>query len=120
MTLDHDWLLQNLERVRIGLVEDGTAIGSAHVRSSESLERQSIEKSRDRAFDRWRKQRGQDSAEHCRRSDQGAARFISMRSAPGTNGIAPDPVLDPRTGNPDRHTGNVLYQNQPVHFNEAA
>src|SRR5213595_1041598 len=29
ITLDHDWLLQNLERVRIGLVEDGTAIGSA-------------------------------------------------------------------------------------------
>src|SRR6266545_2687590 len=28
-TLDHDWLLQNLDRVRIGLVEDGTAIGSA-------------------------------------------------------------------------------------------
>src|SRR5439155_21952125 len=29
MTLDHDWLIQNLERIRIGLVEDGTAIGSA-------------------------------------------------------------------------------------------
>src|SRR5438045_7599033 len=29
MTLDHDWLLENLERIRIGLVEDGTAIGSA-------------------------------------------------------------------------------------------
>ena len=29
MTLDHDWLLQNLDRVKIGLVEDGTAIGSA-------------------------------------------------------------------------------------------
>lgn len=29
LTLDHDWLLQNLDRVRIGLVEDGTAIGSA-------------------------------------------------------------------------------------------
>jgi len=29
LTLDHDWLIQNLERVRIGLVEDGTAIGSA-------------------------------------------------------------------------------------------
>ncbi|HEY5895771.1 MAG TPA: VWA domain-containing protein [Chthoniobacterales bacterium] len=28
-TLDHDWLIQNLERIRIGLVEDGTAIGSA-------------------------------------------------------------------------------------------
>ncbi|MGB8166763.1 MAG: VWA domain-containing protein [Chthoniobacteraceae bacterium] len=29
LTLDHDWLLQNLDRVKIGLVEDGTAIGSA-------------------------------------------------------------------------------------------
>ena len=29
LTLDHDWLKQNLDRVRIGLVEDSTAIGSA-------------------------------------------------------------------------------------------
>ena len=29
ITLDHDWLQQNLERVAIGGVEDGTAIGSA-------------------------------------------------------------------------------------------
>jgi Ca-activated chloride channel family protein len=29
LTLDHDWLVQNLDRVRIGAVEDGTAIGSA-------------------------------------------------------------------------------------------
>jgi Ca-activated chloride channel family protein len=29
LTLDHDWLLQNLERVDIGGVDDGTAIGSA-------------------------------------------------------------------------------------------
>jgi Ca-activated chloride channel family protein len=29
LTLDHDWLRQNLERTRIGLVEDGTAIGTA-------------------------------------------------------------------------------------------
>ena len=28
-TLDHDWLLQNLDRVQLGGVEDGTAIGSA-------------------------------------------------------------------------------------------
>jgi len=28
LTLDHSWLQQNLERVRIGMVEDGTAIGS--------------------------------------------------------------------------------------------
>lgn len=29
LTLDHDWLEKNLERVRIGMIEDGTAIGSA-------------------------------------------------------------------------------------------
>lgn len=29
LTLDHEWLLQNLGRLRVGLVEDGTAIGSA-------------------------------------------------------------------------------------------
>ncbi|MEO6054452.1 MAG: VWA domain-containing protein [Chthoniobacterales bacterium] len=28
-TLDHDWLIKNLDRIQIGLVEDGTAIGSA-------------------------------------------------------------------------------------------
>lgn len=29
LTLDHDWLRQNLERTEIGMVEDGTAIGTA-------------------------------------------------------------------------------------------
>ncbi len=29
LTLDHDWLVDNLDRVKIGAVEDGTAIGSA-------------------------------------------------------------------------------------------
>ena len=37
LTLDHDWLQQNLERVRIGLVEDGTAIGSAIASASNRL-----------------------------------------------------------------------------------
>jgi Ca-activated chloride channel family protein len=40
LTLDHDWLLQNLERVNVGSGDDGTAIGSAiaaalnHLRTS--------------------------------------------------------------------------------------
>lgn len=29
LTLDHDWLLSNLERLRPGMMKDGTAIGSA-------------------------------------------------------------------------------------------
>jgi Ca-activated chloride channel family protein len=28
LTLDYSWLLQNLERVKIGIIEDGTAVGS--------------------------------------------------------------------------------------------
>lgn len=29
LTLDYDWLIKNLERVKIGSIEDGTAVGSA-------------------------------------------------------------------------------------------
>jgi len=29
LTLDHDWLEKNLERINIGMMEDGTAVGSA-------------------------------------------------------------------------------------------
>lgn len=29
LTLDHGWLIQNLERAEVGMIEDGTAIGSA-------------------------------------------------------------------------------------------
>ena len=29
LTLDHDWLLQNLDRLQPGMIQDGTAIGSA-------------------------------------------------------------------------------------------
>ncbi|MFP6664989.1 MAG: VWA domain-containing protein, partial [Deltaproteobacteria bacterium] len=29
LTLDHDWLRRNLERIELGMVDDGTAIGSA-------------------------------------------------------------------------------------------
>jgi Ca-activated chloride channel family protein len=40
LTLDHDWLLQNLQRINVGIGDDGTAIGSAiaaavnHLRST--------------------------------------------------------------------------------------
>jgi len=37
LTLDHDWLFKNLERIEIGLVEDGTAIGSALASASNRL-----------------------------------------------------------------------------------
>jgi Ca-activated chloride channel family protein len=29
LTLDHGWLMQNLDKARVGMIEDGTAVGSA-------------------------------------------------------------------------------------------
>jgi Ca-activated chloride channel family protein len=46
LTLDHDWVLRNLERVRIGLVEDGTAIGSALASAANRLKDRKEAKSR--------------------------------------------------------------------------
>lgn len=39
LTLNHGWLLQNLDRLRIGLIEDGTAIGTALAVSVNRLRR---------------------------------------------------------------------------------
>jgi len=38
LTLDHGWLLQNLARAQIGMIEDGTAIGSALAAAAGRLE----------------------------------------------------------------------------------
>ncbi len=37
LTLDHDWLESNLDRVEIGMVEDGTAVGTAIIASLNRL-----------------------------------------------------------------------------------
>jgi Ca-activated chloride channel family protein len=46
LTLNHDWLLKNLERLKIGMVEDGTAIGSAIASAGNRLKEQKESKSR--------------------------------------------------------------------------
>ena len=46
LTLDHPWLLQNMDRVSIGLVEDGTAIGSAIASAANRLRGDKNAKSR--------------------------------------------------------------------------
>jgi Ca-activated chloride channel family protein len=38
LTLDHDWLLSNLDRAEVGLIEDGTAVGSALASAVDHLE----------------------------------------------------------------------------------
>src|ERR1043166_1243120 len=117
MTLDHDWLLQNLDRVKIGLVEDGTAIGSAMAVAANRLN------------DKHSKSRvivlltdGENNAGKI--SPESAAEAVKALHihfyaiGAGINGIAPVPIFT--SGGPLTDTlGNILYENQPVQFNEA-
>ena len=118
MTLDHDWLLQNLERVRTGMVEDGTAIGLGLASAANRLK------------DKASKSRvivlltdGENNAGRIPPATAAEAvkalkiRFYAIGA--GINGIAPAPVFNPRTGKPFTDIlGNIMYQNQRVQFNE--
>ena len=117
MTLDHDWLVQNLDRVRIGLVEDGTAIGSA------------IAAAANRLNDKHSKSRvivlltdGENNAGKI--SPNTAAEAVKALKihfyaiGAGINGIAPAPIYTSRGPMTDA-LGNIYYQNQRVEFNEA-
>ena len=117
LTLDHDWLFQNLERVRVGLVEDSTAIGSAIASACSRLK------------DKTSKSRviilltdGDNNAGKV--SPETAAEVVKTLGikfhaiGAGTNGTAPVPIFD-QSGQPRNDMfGNRLYQNVEVHFNE--
>ena len=118
MTLDHEWLLQNLDRVRIGLVEGSTAIGSAMAAAGNRLN------------DKQSKSRvvvlltdGDNNAGKIPPNTAAEAlkalRIHLYAIGIGTNGVAPFPVMDERTGRVVTDgRGNVYYQNAPVSFNE--
>lgn len=117
MTLDHDWLLQNLERVRIGLVEDGTAIGSAMAAAANRL---NDKHSKSRALvlltdgeNNSGKIPPNTAAEAVK-----ALKIHFYAIGAGTNGVAPVPVFNQRGPVTDM-MGNIYYQNQKVEFNEA-
>lgn len=119
MTLDHDWLLKNLERVKIGLVEDGTAIGSGMAAAANRL---NDKRSKSHVLvlltdgeNNTGKIPPRTAAEAIK-----ALKIHFYAIGAGINGIAPTPVFNAQTGKPlTDNFGNILYQNQPVHFNEA-
>lgn len=41
-TLDHDWLLKNMDRIQTGIMEDGTAIGSGIAAAARRLDQQKV------------------------------------------------------------------------------
>ena len=93
LTLDHDWLIQNLDRLQIGLVEDGTAIGSAIAAAANRLKDKEA-KSKLSSFSLMGQQRGSRHPVDGHRGGQGSGIRIYTIGA-GTNGEVPFPSLIP-------------------------
>jgi Ca-activated chloride channel family protein len=109
LTLDHDWLLQNLERVRVGLVEDSTAIGSAIASSSSRLKSKDSKSRVIILLTDGDNNAGKISPETA--AEAAKALGIKLHAiGAGTNGVAPYPMQDP--------FGRTVYQNIQVQFNE--
>src|SRR2546423_10213645 len=117
MTLDHDWLLQNLDRVRIGLVEDGTAIGSALAAAANRL---NDKHSKSRAIVLLTD--GENNAGKIPPNTAAEAvkalKIHLYAIGAGTNGMALAPIFTQRGPVTDLE-GNIRYEKQPVEFNEA-
>jgi Ca-activated chloride channel family protein len=119
LTMDHDWLLQNVDRVHIGQVEDGTAIGSAVVSGLNRL-RDPAAKSRVLVL-------LTDGVNNCGKvapeTAAEASKALGVRLyaiGAGTNGVAPVPVYDPNTETPRLDPyGRPMYIDEPVQFDEA-
>ena len=110
-TLDHTWLIDNLDRVKINMVEDGTAIGSALVSAANRLKNREA-KSRIIVLlsdgDNNAGRVNPDTAAE-------AVRVLNLKVytiGVGTNGIAPYPVRK------DPFTGETMYENVQVEYDE--
>jgi Ca-activated chloride channel family protein len=118
MTLDHDWLLQNLDRVRIGLVEEETAIGLAMAAAGNRL---NDKRSKSRAIVLLTD--GDNNAGKISPNTAAEAvkalyiKFYAIGI--GTNGIAPVPVPGAGGHALTDVDGGIIYENAFVHFNEA-
>lgn len=109
LTLDHGWMLQNLDRASVGMIEDGTAIGSGLASAVERL-RVSPAKSRFVVL----LTDGQNNAGRISpltAADAAAALGVKVYTVgAGTRGVAPYPVRD--------LFGNKVYRPMPVDIDE--
>lgn len=109
LTLDHDWLISNLDRTKIGLVEDGTAIGSALAAASSRLKDKEAKSKLVVLLTDGDNNMGRvtplTAAE--------AAKALGIKVytiGSGSRGNAPYPFVDP--------FGRTVYRQIPVEFNE--
>ena len=109
LTLDHDWLLQNLERVRIGMVEDSTAIGSAIASACSRLKNKEAKSKAIILLTDGDNNAGKVMPETAAEAAKALGiKFYAIGA--GTNGEAPCPMTD--------QFGRTHYQMIRVHFNE--
>jgi Ca-activated chloride channel family protein len=109
LTLDHGWLLQNLQRATVGMIEDGTAIGSGLASAVNRL-RPSTAKSKFIVL----LTDGQSNAGRITpqtAADAAATLGIKVYTVgAGTHGLAPYPTQD--------FFGNKVYRPMPVDIDE--
>lgn len=109
LTLDHGWLLKNLDRVKVGLIEDGTAIGSG---MSTALNRLKDTKAKSKVvilLTDGRNNAGKISP--LTAAEAAAALNIKVYTiGAGTKGLAPYPARD--------MFGNKVYQQVKIEIDE--
>ncbi len=109
LTLDHGWLLQNLARAQIGMIEDGTAIGSALATAAAHLERSNAKSKIIILLTDGQNNAGKVSPATA--ADAVKATGIKVYTiGAGTRGLAPFPARD--------LFGNKIYQPMKVDIDE--
>ena len=110
LTLDHGWLQQNLQRAQIGMIEDGTAIGSALATAARRLESSDAKSKVIILLTDGQSNAGRISPATAAEAARALAIKVYTIGA-GTRGLAPYPGRD--------FFGNVVYQPVQVDIDEA-
>ena len=113
LTLDHGWLLRNLERARIGMIEDGTAVGSALATAVGRLEQASAENAAKNAVVILLTDGQNNAGKISPLTAAEAARALGIKVytiGAGTKGMAPYPARDA--------FGNLVYRPVQVDIDE--
>ena len=111
LTLDHGWLLQNLDRADVGMIEDGTAIGSALATAVNRLRASTAKSKFVVLLTDGQQNAGRISPETG--ADAAAALGVKVYTVgAGTRGLAPFPTKD--------LFGNKVYRPMAVDIDEEA
>lgn len=109
LTLDHGWLLANLDRAQIGLIEDGTAVGSALATAIGRLEASEAKSKVVILLTDGQSNAGKVPPLTAAESAKALGYRVYTIGA-GTRGTAPYPQIDP--------FGRKVYVNMPVDVDE--